>query len=144
MNDPATALIPAPTLAAITGSGVLQLVIYLAMLLALVKPLGWFMARVLEGKAGEAPLGLGRALGWMERVIYALCGVRTDVERRPVETGWKPYAAGILVFNALGFIAVYGLQRLQHMLPANPAGLGLIEAKSPFNTAISSATRESR
>jgi potassium-transporting ATPase potassium-binding subunit len=140
MNDPATALIPAPTLAAITGSGVLQLVIYLAMLLALVKPVGWFMARVLEGKAGEAPLGLGRALGWMERVIYALCGVRTDVERRPVETGWKPYAAGILVFNALGFIAVYGLQRLQHMLPANPAGLGLIEAKSAFNTAISFAT----
>jgi K+-transporting ATPase ATPase A chain len=140
MNDPTTALVPAPTLAAITGSGVLQLVIYLAVLLTLVKPLGWFMARVLEGKAGEAPLGLGRALGWLERGIYALCGVRTDVERRPVETGWKPYAAGILVFNALGFIAVYGLQRLQSILPANPAGLGSVEAKSAFNTAVSFAT----
>ncbi len=72
MNDPATALIPAPTLAAITGSGVLQLVIYLAMLLALVKPLGWFMARVLEGNGRRSRRwGLGRALGWLERVIYA-------------------------------------------------------------------------
>lgn len=140
MNDPATALIPAPTLAAITGSGVLQVAIYLAVLLALVKPLGWFMARVLEGKAGEAPLGLGRTLGWLERGIYTLGGVGTDVEKRPVETGWKPYAAGILVFNALGFIAVYGLQRLQSILPANPAGLGAVEAKSAFNTAVSFAT----
>ncbi len=140
MNDPTTALVPAATLATITGSGVLQLVIYLAVLLALVKPLGWFMARVLEGKAGEAPLGLGRALGWLERGIYALCGVRTDVERRPVETGWKPYAAGILIFNAMGFLAVYLLQRLQHVLPANPAELGPVDAKSAFNTAVSFAT----
>ncbi|MCC6230319.1 MAG: potassium-transporting ATPase subunit KdpA [Phycisphaerales bacterium] len=123
-----------------TGAGVLQLLIYLAVLLALVKPLGWFMARVLEGKAGEAPLGLGRALGLLERGIYAICGVRTNAENRPVETGWKPYAAGILVFNALGFIAVFALQRLQHMLPANPAGLGSVEASSAFNTAISFAT----
>jgi K+-transporting ATPase ATPase A chain len=139
MNDLATALAPAPTLA-ITGSDVLQLVIYLALLLALVKPLGWFITRVLEGKAGEAPLGLGRALGGLERGIYALCGVRTDVEKRPVETGWKIYAVGILIFNALGFIAVYALQRLQHVLPANPAGLGVVEAKSAFNTAVSFAT----
>lgn len=143
MNTLAPALVPAPTLAAITGSGVLQLVIYLAVLLALVKPLGWFMARVLEGKAGEAPLGLGRVFGWLERGIYTLCGVRTNGEGRTVETGWKRYAIGILVFNALGFIAVYGLQRLQHLLPANPAGeggLGAVEAKSAFNTAISFAT----
>ena len=140
MNTLASASMPAPTLAAITGSGVLQLVIYLAVLLALVKPLGWFMARVLEGKAGEAPLGLGRALGWLERGIYAHCGIRTDEDGRPVETGWKPYAIGMLFFNALGFLAVYGLQRLQSTLPANPAGLGAVEAKSAFNTAISFAT----
>lgn len=48
MNNLASASVPAPTLAAITGSGVLQLVMYLAVLIALVKPLGWFMARVLE------------------------------------------------------------------------------------------------
>ncbi|HLP84943.1 MAG TPA: potassium-transporting ATPase subunit KdpA [Phycisphaerales bacterium] len=140
MNTLASALLPASTLAAISGSGVLQLVIYLAVLVALVKPLGWFMARVLEGKAGEVPLGMGRVLGWLERGIYALCGVRVDADKRPVERGWKAYAAGILVFNAIGFMAVYALQRLQNMLPANPAGLGAVEAKSAFNTAISFAT----
>ncbi len=140
MNTLASAWVPAPTLAAITGSGVLQLVIYLAVLVALVKPLGWFMARVLEGKAGDAPLGLGRVLGWLERGIYALCGVRVDAASRPVETGWKAYAAGILIFNAIGCVTVYALQRSQNMLPANPAWLGAVEAKSAFNTAISFAT----
>lgn len=133
-------LSPALTLASVALSGVLQLVIYLFVLTALVKPLGWLMARVLEGKAGEAPLGLGRALGWMERGIYSLGGVRLNAERRPVETGWKPYAIGVLVFNGIGAVVVYALQRLQDMLPANPAGLGAVEAKSAFNTAISFAT----
>ncbi|MFA6044913.1 MAG: potassium-transporting ATPase subunit KdpA, partial [Phycisphaerales bacterium] len=140
MNIIASTVVPAATLGAISRSGVLQLALYLAVLLALVKPLGWFMARVLQGKAGEAPLGLGGALGWLERGIYALCGVRTDAEHRPIETGWKPYAVGILVFNAIGFVAVYALQRLQHVLPANPAGLGEVEPKSAFNTAISFVT----
>jgi K+-transporting ATPase ATPase A chain len=124
-------------------NGTLQLVIYLGVLLALVKPLGWFMARVLEGREGEAPLGLGHALGWLERGIYRLCGVKTEHvggERRPVEMGWKPYAVGILVFNAIGFVAVYVMQRLQDVLPANPAGLAAVEPKSAFNTAVSFAT----
>ena len=131
---------PAPTLAAMTGNGALQVGIYVAVLVALVKPLGWFMARVLSGRAGAAPLGLGRVLGWMELGAYRLAGVRMDGERKPIETGWKPYAAGILVFNALGFLAVYALQRLQDVLPANAAGLGAVEANSAFNTAVSFAT----
>lgn len=132
--------VPTATLASMTTSGVLQIVLYLVVLIALVKPLGWFMARVLEGKAGEAPLRFGAALGWLERGIYALCGVRVDAERRPVETGWKAYAAGILIFNAIGFVAVYVLQRVQHLLPANPAELGPVEARSAFNTAVSFVT----
>lgn len=128
------------TLSAITGNGVLQLGLYLVALVALVKPLGWFMARVFDGKPGSAPLGLGFLLGWLERVIYRLCGVRvTTIGSKPANTemGWKPYAVGILLFNAFGFFAVYGLQRLQHLLPANPAGLGPVEGGSAFNTAIS-------
>ncbi|MBL0871642.1 MAG: potassium-transporting ATPase subunit KdpA [Phycisphaerales bacterium] len=121
-------------------NGPLQLMISLAVLLALVKPLGWFMARVLEGQTGDAPLGLGRTFGWLERIIYALCGVRMNVERRPVEMGWEPYTVGILLFNAIGFVAVYALQRLQGALPANPAGLGPVEAGSAFNTAVSFVT----
>ncbi len=128
------------TLSAITGNGVLQIGLYLVALVAFVKPLGWFMARVFDGKPGSAPLGLGFLLGWLERAIYRLCGVRvTTIGSKPANTemGWKSYAVGILLFNVLGFFAVYGLQRLQHMLPANPAGLGPVEGGSAFNTAIS-------
>ncbi len=128
------------TLAAITGNGVLQLMLYLVVLVAVVKPLGWFMARVFDGTPGTAPLGFGTALGWLERLVYRLCGVRANaIGSNPAhaEMGWKPYAVGILLFNVLGFVAVYGLQRFQHLLPANPAGLGPVEGGSAFNTAIS-------
>jgi K+-transporting ATPase ATPase A chain len=131
------------TLASITGNGVLQLMLYLVVLVALVKPLGWFMARVFDGALGTAPLGLGTALGWLERLIYRLCGVRanaSDSAPANVEMGWKPYAVGILLFNMIGFIAVYGLQRFQHLLPVNPAGLGPVEGGSAFNTAVSFVT----
>jgi K+-transporting ATPase ATPase A chain len=130
------------TFAAITGNGVMQIALYLVVLIALVKPLGWFMARVFEGAPGSAPLGLGAALGWLERLIYLLCGVRASAVGSAAdgEMGWKPYALGILLFNGLGFLACYGLQRLQHVLPANPAGLGPVEGGSAFNTAVSFAT----
>lgn len=127
-------------LGTITASGVLQLVVYVAILVALVKPLGWFMARVLEGKPGEAPLGLGAGLGWLERIIYGFAGVRRDASGDAVEMGWKAYALGVLLFNGIGFAAVYALQRLQHVLPLNPAGLGAVEAGSSFNTAVSFTT----
>jgi len=134
------------TLATITGNGVLQLVLYVVVLVALVKPLGWFMARVFDapidssGSARAIPLGLGVALGWLERLVYRLCGVRAnEIGSKPAnaEMGWKPYAVGILLFNVVGFLAVYALQRLQHLLPANPASLGPVEGGSAFNTAIS-------
>lgn len=131
------------TLAAVTGIGVAQLVLYVAVLLALVKPVGWFIARVFEGPAsvpGRAPLGLGRALGWLERLIYRVCGVRVTGDgatRGYAEMNWRAYAAGIVMFNVIGFVAVYMLQRLQHVLPGNPAGLGTVEGGSAFNTAIS-------
>ncbi|MCC6678897.1 MAG: potassium-transporting ATPase subunit KdpA [Phycisphaerales bacterium] len=120
-----------------TVNAVVQLALFLGVLLAAVKPLGWYMARVLEGGPGAAPLGLGRVLGPAEPVIYRLCGVRPGGDGKPEEMGWKAYAVGILLFNAAGFIAVYGLQRLQHVLPGNPAGLGPVEAGSAFNTAVS-------
>ena len=69
-------------LANISGNGVLQLSIFVVLLVALVKPLGWFMARVFSapmdasGSSPDIPLGFGTALGWLERLIYRLCGVR--------------------------------------------------------------------
>src|SRR5438445_2689129 len=95
-----------------TGNGVLQLVVYVVVLLALAKPLGAYMARVYEGR----PLALDRLLGWLERLIYyKLSGVQ-----RGNEMGWKIYAVTMLLFNLAGVLVVYALQRLQGLLPLNP------------------------
>src|SRR2546428_313453 len=114
-----------------TGNGVLQLVVYVVVLLALAKPLGAYMARVYEGR----PLALGRSLGWLERLIYRLSGVRPGNEM-----GWKTYAVTMLLFNLAGVLAVYALQRLQGLLPLNPQQLGAVSPDSSFNTAVSFAT----
>jgi K+-transporting ATPase ATPase A chain len=114
-----------------TANGIFQLVFYVVVLLALAKPLGAYMARVYEGR----PIGLGRILGWLERLIYRLCGVRPTEEM-----GWKPYAIAMLLFNLLGVLVVYLLQRLQGVLPLNPQALGAVSPDSSFNTAVSFAT----
>ncbi len=114
-----------------TANGIFQLVFYVVVLLALAKPLGAYMARVYEGR----PIALGRILGWLERLIYGLCGVRPTEEM-----GWKPYAIAMLLFNFLGVLAVYLLQRLQGVLPLNPQALGAVSPDSSFNTAVSFAT----
>jgi K+-transporting ATPase ATPase A chain len=114
-----------------TLNSFLQITLYLVLLVALVKPLGWYMARVYEGK----PIGLDRALGWLERGFYWLCGVKPGQEMN-----WKTYAIAMLLFNFLGFLGVYGLQRFQGDLPLNPKGFPGVESHVSFNTAISFAT----
>jgi K+-transporting ATPase ATPase A chain len=114
-----------------TANGIFQLAFYVIVLLALAKPLGVYMARVYQNQ----PFGLDKALGWLERLIYRLAGVRPDEEM-----GWKTYAAAVLVFNFAGLLALYLLQRLQGVLPLNPQGLGAVSTDSSFNTAVSFAT----
>jgi K+-transporting ATPase ATPase A chain len=114
-----------------TANGVLQLLLYLVVLLLLAKPLGAYMARVYDGR----PIWLDRALGWLERLIYRLCGVRADQEM-----GWKVYALTMLLFNVAGVLVVYAVQRVQGILPLNPAGFGAVSPDSSFNTAVSFAT----
>ena len=114
-----------------TANGVLQLVVYLVVLLVLAKPLGAYLARVYEGRR----IGLDRALGWLERLIYRVSGISPKAEM-----GWKTYALTMLIFNLAGVLAVYALQRLQGVLPLNPAGLGAVSPDSSFNTAVSFAT----
>ena len=114
-----------------TAHGLLQIALYLLVLLALVKPLGWYMARVYENR----PCGLDRLIGPLERVIYRLAGVRADDEMR-----WTTYAWAMLLFNALGLLAVFALELLQGMLPLNPQGLGAVKPDLAFNTAASFAT----
>ncbi|HYL01660.1 MAG TPA: potassium-transporting ATPase subunit KdpA, partial [Steroidobacteraceae bacterium] len=107
------------------------LVLFLLLVLAGVKPLGLYMAKVFEG-APLWPLRLGAPL---ERWIYRLCGVEPSREM-----GWKEYAAGLLLFNALGALAVYLLQRCQAWLPLNPQKFANLPADSAFNTAVSFVT----
>ncbi len=102
----------------------LQIVFYFAVLLALAKPLGSYMARIYEGK----PFGL-------ERLIYRLTGVRPEEEM-----DWKIYAVSMLLFSAVGFVFLYALQRLQGFLPWNPQSLGAVTPDSSFNTATSFVT----
>jgi K+-transporting ATPase ATPase A chain len=108
-----------------------QVVLYFAVLLALVKPLGAFMARVYQGERTF----LDPIIGPAERFIYRLAGINPAEEM-----GWKRYAKTMLVFNMLGFLAVYALQRVQAFLPLNPAGMAAVSPDSSFNTAMSFVT----
>jgi len=114
-----------------TNHAWLLLGLFLLSLVLLAKPLGVFIADVMEGR----PSLLLRLGGPLESVLYRLCGVRKDEEM-----GWLRYAMAILLFNAIGALAVYALQRLQLWLPLNPQQLANISPDSSFNTAISFAT----
>jgi potassium-transporting ATPase potassium-binding subunit len=109
----------------------LQLVLYLAVLLLMVKPLGTFMARVYSGQRTF----LDPVLGPVERLLYRAAGVRPSDDM-----DWKTYTLALLIFNLLGFLVVYALQRLQGVLPLNPQGLGAVSPDLAFNTAASFAT----
>ncbi|MGJ7582308.1 potassium-transporting ATPase subunit KdpA [Variovorax sp. RHLX14] len=101
------------------------LVAFLAVLLLLAWPLGRAIAALCDARMPR----------WMQRVeapLYKLAGVAPD---QPMH--WHTYAFALLAFNAIGALAVYGLQRLQHLLPLNPAGMAAVSADSSFNTAIS-------
>ncbi len=109
----------------------IQMGVYMAVLLALVKPLGAFMARVYDNQ----PCGLDKPLGWLERLIYRAAGIHPG---QPMT--WKTYALAVLLFNLLGGLAVYAIQRLQGYLPLNPEHLGAVSPDLSFNTAISFIT----
>lgn len=114
-----------------TTNGFLQIGLYLIALVALAKPLGWYMARVYEGQ----PVWLNRLLGPVERGIYRLSGIKENEEM-----GWKTYGIAMLFFSAAGVVFLYALQRLQGYLPLNPAGFGAVTPDLSFNTATSFVT----
>ena len=106
----------------------LQIGLYLIVLLLLVKPLGSFMARVYEGERTF----LSPVLGPVERFIYRLIGVKPQEEM-----DWKTYAFAMLLFSLVGLITLYGLQRLQAILPLNPQNLSAVAPDLSFNTSVS-------
>jgi potassium-transporting ATPase potassium-binding subunit len=110
-----------------TSHAWLLLGVFLTVLLLTAKPLGIYISNVMEGR-----LQLGRPL---ENLLYRLCGVRAQEEM-----GWLRYALALLLFNALGVVAVYTLQRMQAVLPLNPQQMAAVTPDSAFNTAISFVT----
>ncbi|MDZ4055985.1 MAG: potassium-transporting ATPase subunit KdpA, partial [Polynucleobacter sp.] len=102
--------------------------LFLAVLGFLAWPLGKFLAALCDG----------RLPGWMhavEKPLYKLAGVAPDQSMH-----WRAYALALLAFNAIGAFVVYGLQRVQHLLPFNPQGMAAVTADSSFNTAVSFVT----
>jgi K+-transporting ATPase ATPase A chain len=114
-----------------TAQGWLQFVLYVGVLVLLAKPLGTYMAAVLEGRRTF----LSPVLRPLEVLVYRLSGV--DEKR---ETDWKRYVTGVLLFSLAGFVVLYLLQRLQAMLPLNPQGMPAVSPDSSFNTAVSFVT----
>ncbi|HQR19711.1 MAG TPA: potassium-transporting ATPase subunit KdpA [Burkholderiaceae bacterium] len=114
-----------------SGVAWLQLILYFTALTALAWPLGSYMARVYRGeRTMPAPV-----LAPVERLIYRLARVQPEDDM-----SWQRYAVAVLVFNLLGTLVVYTLQRLQGYLPLNPQDFGAVTADSSFNTAVSFAT----
>jgi potassium-transporting ATPase potassium-binding subunit len=111
-----------------TAQSFLQIMLYLVVLLALAKPLGSYMARIYQ----DEPAGLNRWLAGFENLLYRCCGVDAKQDMR-----WTQYALAVLVFNLLGLLVVYALQRWQAFLPLNPQNLPAVSPDSAFNTAIS-------
>ena len=107
------------------------LAVFLVILLALAPLLGRYIREAMEN-GRYRPTAWGRPI---ERAIYRIAGVD-----QYAEMSWKRYALATLVFSVSGFIAVYALQRLQALLPLNPAGLGAVSPDSSFNTAVSFVT----
>ena len=104
---------------------------YLGVLLLLAWPLGKWLVAVADGRLPRwmAPFAA------VERGLYRIAGVDASAGM-----GWRQYAIALVVFNFLGVIAVYALQRLQGVLPLNPAGMAGVSADSSFNTAVSFVT----
>ena len=111
-----------------TTQSLLLLAGFLAVLLTLAWPLGILLARVGEGSAVP---GFGWA-GKIERLLYRVAG--TSAEQKQ---SWQAYATALLVFNGLGALLVYGLQRVQAWMPLNPQALPNLSPDSAFNTAVS-------
>src|SRR5882757_9797811 len=114
-----------------TFIGWIQIILYCAIVVALVKPLGWYMTAVFNGERTF----LSPVLSPVETVLYRLGGV--DEKR---EQHWLTYTIAMLLFHIGGFVILYALLRLQGLLPFNPADQSAVAPDLSFNTAISFIT----
>jgi K+-transporting ATPase ATPase A chain len=114
-----------------SANGWLQFVIFCLILLASVRPVGLYLARVLEGQR----TWLDPVLRPIERLIYKLCGVKANEEMN-----WREYAFAVLGFSAVSMLLTYAIERLQAFLPFNPQGLANVGPDLAWNTAASFTT----
>ncbi|WP_449409860.1 potassium-transporting ATPase subunit KdpA [Methylobacterium komagatae] len=114
-----------------TLNGWIQIALYCAIVLALVKPLGLYMTRVFGGERTF----LSPVLGPVERGLFRLSGIDARQEQT-----WLAYAGGVVVFHVFGFLLLYAILRLQVLLPLNPAGQGEVAPDLAFNTSTSFIT----
>ncbi len=111
-------------------TGAVSIAVYFLLLTVMAVPLGRHIARVFAGESR-----LARFLGPMERLLYRIAHVDPKEDMT-----WRRYAASVLAFNAAGIVAAYALQRLQHLLPLNPARLPPVDPYVAWNTAVSFTT----
>jgi K+-transporting ATPase ATPase A chain len=114
-----------------TLNGFLQLGIYFMVLLAITKPLGVYMTGIFLGEKTF----MSKVFGPLERLIYRICRIDEHEDQH-----WTAYTAAMLMFNLVGLLVLYGLQRLQYYLPLNPQGFSGVEPDLAFNTASSFTT----
>jgi len=114
-----------------TWNGWLQIALFVAIVVLLVKPLGLYMTKVFNGER----TWLSPVLRPVERAFYAVSGVRESEDQH-----WLAYAFAMLLFNAAGFFMLYAILRLQGYLPLNSQGFGGMPSDLAFNTAISFVT----
>ena len=105
----------------------LLLVLYMGVLLLLAWPLARYITRLVEGRI--------ELTSRIERPLYQLCGIDPTAEM-----GWLKYALAILLFNGIGVLVLYALQRVQLWLPLNPQQFAGVSPDSSFNTALSFVT----
>src|SRR5581483_5966030 len=111
-----------------TWIGLLQIVIYLAIVAVLTPPLGEYMARVFAGER----VFLSPVARPVERAFYALSGIQEDREQR-----WTGYLIAVMLFSVAGLLITYAILRLQASLPFNPDKQSPVNGWLAFNTAVS-------
>src|SRR5215469_53750 len=118
-----------------TLNGWAQIAVFFALIALCAKPLGSYIANVMEGRRHwMTPI-----FGWLERLIYRICGVRVDPDGQPEEQRWTRYAGALLAFSAFSAVLLYAIQRLQLWFPFNPQGYsaGNVSPDLAFNTSAS-------
>ncbi len=112
-------------------NGWLQAAVLFAVVLALMRPLGIYIARVLEGEKTF----LDPILRPIERMIYKASGIDAAVEMN-----WRQYTVAMLLFSFVSLLLTYVIERAQHLLPWNPQGLAAVAPDLAWNTAASFTT----